>query len=82
MEFLRQNFRLSSRCFMMIWLIPQTMMTFCASHLITKNHPGTLEYVRGSHKWGLQPPKGEFHSPDDYREQLKFCALKKIIQMF
>ena len=58
------------------WIIPQTMMTCWMSLDDTKKDTGTLEYVRGSHKWGLQPPKGEFHSPDDYREQLKIFAKK------
>ena len=42
---------------------------------VSKN-TGTLEYVRGSHKWGLQPPKGKFHSPDDYKKELKNFAKK------
>ena len=58
------------------WIIPQTMMTCWMSLDDTKKETGTLEYVRGSHKWGLQPPKGEFHSPADYREQLKNFAKK------
>ena len=58
------------------WIIPQTMMTCWMSLDDTKKETGTLEYVRGSHKWGLQPPKGEFHSPEDYREQLKIFAKK------
>ena len=58
------------------WIIPQTMMTCWMSLDDTKKETGTLEYVRGSHKWGLQPPKGKFHSPDDYREQLEIFAKK------
>ena len=58
------------------WIIPQTMMTCWMSLDDTKKETGTLEYVRGSHRWGLQPPKGEFHSPEDYREQLKIFAKK------
>ena len=58
------------------WIIPQTMMTCWMSLDDTTKETGTLEYVKGSHKWGLQPPKGEFHSPEDYREQLKIFAEK------
>ena len=58
------------------WIIPQTMMTCWMSLDDTKKETGTLEYVKGSHKWGLQPPRGEFHSPEDYREQLKIFAKK------
>ena len=56
------------------WLIPQTMMTCWMSLDNTSEKTGTLEYVKGSHKWGLQPPKGEFHSPEDYREKLNLFA--------
>src|SRR5210317_221953 len=58
------------------WIIPQTMMTFWMSLDNTSKSTGTLEYVKGSHKWGLQPPKGEFHSPKDYKEQLNIFAEK------
>ena len=58
------------------WIIPQTMMTCWMSLDNTSQSTGTLEYVKGSHKWGLQPPKGEFHSPKDYKEQLNIFAEK------
>ena len=58
------------------WIIPQTMMTCWMSLDNTSKSTGTLEYVKGSHKWGLQPPKGEFHSPKDYKEQLNIFAEK------
>ena len=44
---------------------------------VNEGSDGTLEYVKGSHKWGLQPPKGEFHSPEDYKLELKKFAHKK-----
>ena len=58
------------------WIIPQTMATCWMSLDDTSKKTGTLEYVKGSHKWGLQPPKGEFHSPKDYKEQLNIFAKK------
>ena len=42
----------------------------------TSKSSGTLEFVKGSHLWELQPPKGEFHSPTDYKEQLNIFAEK------
>ena len=36
----------------------------------TSQKIGTLEFVAGSHKWGLSPPSVNFHSPDDYRREL------------
>ncbi|NDH59919.1 MAG: phytanoyl-CoA dioxygenase family protein, partial [Proteobacteria bacterium] len=56
------------------WLIPQTMMTCWMSLDDTSRETGTLEYIKGSHKWGLQPPKGEFHSPEDYKKELNIFA--------
>ena len=58
------------------WIIPQTMMTCWMSLDSTSEVTGTLEYIKGSHKWKLQPPKGEFHSPDDYKKELKIFAKK------
>ena len=58
------------------WIIPQTMITCWMSLDYTSKENGTLEYVKGSHKWGLQPPKGEFHSPDDYKKELNNFAKK------
>ncbi len=59
------------------WIIPQTMRTCWMSLDNTSELSGTLEYVIGSHKWGLQPPKGEFHSPADYKYELEKFAKKK-----
>ena len=37
---------------------------------------GTLEYVVGSHKWGLSHPTGSFHAPENYKEDLEIYAKK------
>ena len=31
---------------------------------------GTMELVRGSHRWSLSEPEGEFHAPDDYQASM------------
>ena len=56
------------------WIIPQTMMTCWISLDDVSKETGTLEYVKGSHKWGLTPPQGKFHSPVDYKKELKDFA--------
>ena len=56
------------------WIIPQTMMTCWMSLDFSSKKTGTLEYIKGSHKWGLQPPKGQFHSPDDYKKEVNIFA--------
>jgi len=58
------------------WIIPQTMMTCWMSLDNTSKETGTLEYIKGSHKWGLYPPKGEFHSPEDYKLEISNFAKK------
>ena len=42
------------------WLIPQTMMTCWMSLDDTSKDTGTLEYIKGSHKWGLNLLKENF----------------------
>ena len=52
------------------WIVPQTMITCWISLDQTSQKIGTLEFVTGSHKWELNPPSVNFHSPDDYRKEL------------
>jgi len=52
------------------WIIPQTMITCWITLDPTSKDKGTIEYVKGSHKWGLQLPKGAFHSPENYKKEL------------
>ena len=58
------------------WIIPQTMMTCWMPIDNVDKEKGTLEYVKGSHLWGLSPPKGQFHSPKDYKKELNEYASK------
>tara|TARA_B100000579_G_scaffold190194_1_gene155308 strand:+ start:125 stop:967 length:843 start_codon:yes stop_codon:yes gene_type:complete len=59
------------------WIVPQTMMTCWIPLDDVSQEKGTLEFVKGSHKWGLSPPKGQFHFPDDYKKELNLFAKKK-----
>ncbi len=58
------------------WISPQTMMTCWIPLDDVSQEKGTLEYVKGSHLWGLAPPRGQFHSPDDYKKELTKFAKK------
>ena len=58
------------------WISPQTMMTCWIPLDHVSQEKGTLEYVKGSHLWGLTPPRGQFHSPDDYKKELVNFAQK------
>ena len=56
------------------WLVPQTMMTCWIPLDKTNSKNGTLEYVKGSHLWGLSPPNTDFHAPKNYKKYLKDFA--------
>ena len=58
------------------WVIPQTMMTCWMPLDDVSQEKGTLEYVKGSHKWGLVPPSAQFHSPENYKNELEAFAKK------
>jgi ectoine hydroxylase-related dioxygenase (phytanoyl-CoA dioxygenase family) len=47
------------------WIDPAEMMTCWITLDDTRADQGTIEYVRGSHRWPLSPPIGQFHGPDD-----------------
>lgn len=41
---------------------------------------GTIEFVRGSHKWKHLPPEGEFHGPEEYRKYMEIAAEKEGVE--
>jgi ectoine hydroxylase-related dioxygenase (phytanoyl-CoA dioxygenase family) len=53
------------------WCVPSHYVTCWMALDDTTANGGTIEYVRGSHRWGKFPPIGTFHAPDDYREGLR-----------
>ena len=59
------------------WIVPQTMVTCWMPLDDVSREKGTLEFVKGSHRWGLKPPTGQFHSPDDYKKELKELSKKE-----
>lgn len=56
------------------WVIPSGFTTCWIALDDTTAAGGTLEYVRGSHRWGAFPTIRQFHAPDDYRESLRMAA--------
>jgi ectoine hydroxylase-related dioxygenase (phytanoyl-CoA dioxygenase family) len=56
------------------WVVPMGFTTCWMALDDTSAAGGTLEYVRGSHRWGLFPPIRQFHAPEDYREALDEAA--------
>ena len=56
------------------WIDPPHMLTCWIALDETSAAGGTIEYVRGSHKWPVSPPIKQFHAPDDYRMELREAA--------
>ena len=56
------------------WVVPSGFLTCWMTLDDTSSAGGTIEYARGSHRWGRFPPLGEFHAPDDYRDALRQAA--------
>ncbi|HEU4825161.1 MAG TPA: phytanoyl-CoA dioxygenase family protein, partial [Dongiaceae bacterium] len=49
------------------WFTPSHMATCWIALDDTSAAGGTIEYARGSHKWGVSPPIRQFHAPEDYQ---------------
>ena len=56
------------------WIVPAHMTTCWIALDPTTAAGGTIEYVRGSHKWPVSPPIKQFHAPDDYRKEMRDAA--------
>jgi ectoine hydroxylase-related dioxygenase (phytanoyl-CoA dioxygenase family) len=56
------------------WFTPSDLLTCWIALDDTSAAGGTLEFVRGSHRWQLREPEGEFHAPEDYREPMRKAA--------
>jgi ectoine hydroxylase-related dioxygenase (phytanoyl-CoA dioxygenase family) len=41
---------------------------------------GTMELVRGSHRWHHSKPEGEFHGPENYRAPMEKAAAREGVQ--
>jgi ectoine hydroxylase-related dioxygenase (phytanoyl-CoA dioxygenase family) len=56
------------------WFTPSHMVTCWIALDDTTAAGGTIEYARGSHKWGVSPPIEKFHAPEDYQKEFRTAA--------
>ena len=59
------------------WFAPSDLLTCWIALDDTSADGGTIEFVRGSHKWQLGEPEGEFHAPEDYRQPMRNAAQRE-----
>ncbi len=59
------------------WFKPSDLLTCWIALDDTRADGGTIEFVRGSHKWKLSEPEGEFHAPEDYRKPMREAAARE-----
>ena len=60
------------------WYTPREMLTCWMALDDTSAESGTLEFVRGSHRWRQhQQPQGEFHDPPDYQSEMEEAARRE-----
>lgn len=61
-------------CAYLRWYDPSSLLSFWIALDATTADGGTIEFVRGSHKWARPEPAGEFHGPEDYRKYMEHAA--------
>ncbi len=62
------------------WYSPSELLSCWIALDETTREGGTLEFVRGSHKWHHSKPEGEFHAPDDYKKYMQIAAEKEGVE--
>jgi ectoine hydroxylase-related dioxygenase (phytanoyl-CoA dioxygenase family) len=59
---------------LLAWFTPADLLTCWIALDETHAEGGTIEFARGSHRWQLREPEGEFHAPEDYRKPMYQAA--------
>ena len=62
------------------WFEPSQLLSCWIALDDTKADAGTIEFVRGSHRWHHSLPEGEFHGPKDYRKYMEIAAAKEGVE--
>ena len=61
-------------CAYLDWISPNEMTSCWIALDDTTAEGGTMELVRGSHRWAAATPIARFHGPDDYRREMRRAA--------
>ncbi|MEO1190690.1 MAG: phytanoyl-CoA dioxygenase family protein [Pseudomonadota bacterium] len=56
------------------WFEPGQLLSCWIALDETTAEGGTMELVRGSHRWAASEPEGEFHGPEDYQKPMRQAA--------
>ena len=59
------------------WYTPSDLLSCWIALDDTVAEGGTVEFIRGSHKWHHSLPEGEFHGPEAYRKYMELAAEKE-----
>jgi len=62
------------------WFRPSDLISLWIALDETVAAGGTVEFVRGSHRWHHGRPEGEFHGPEDYRKYMELAAEREGVE--
>lgn len=62
------------------WFRPSDLLSLWIAMDDTSAEAGTMELVRGSHRWAHAEPEGEFHGPKDYRRHMMAAAEREGVE--
>lgn len=62
------------------WLSPSDLLSCWIALDDTSADGGTVEFVKGSHKWKHSMPEGEFHGPEEYRKYMEQAAEREGVE--